>query len=69
MSHRRKGRRLVLHRLAPRDRLLIPGFMPQSKRLLARHSRARTPAAIDALLDPRRRMPRLACRKPPGKVS
>ena len=69
MSHRRKGRRFSLTSVAAPYRPGLIGHLPQARRLIARFHRARTPAAINALTDARRWMPRVACRKRAGKVA
>ena len=74
MPHRRFGRRLMFHRMDPETRVLLLTCLRVPKHLLARHARAYTPAALEALLDPRRkiasnRAPRVARGKAAGKVA
>jgi hypothetical protein len=74
MTHRRKGRRLSLAPLTPEVRQTLLKLAGVPRHLLTRARRAQTPAALEALLDPRRhnpparRMPRVACGKGAGKV-
>jgi hypothetical protein len=56
MPHRRKGRRPSLARIRPEDRALILGLSRAPRWLITRSARARSQAAVIALLDPRRRM-------------
>ncbi len=74
MPHRRFGRRLMLHWMDPETRLLLLTCLRVPKHVLARHTRAVSPAALAALLDPRRkiasnRAPRVAHGKAAGKVA
>ncbi len=58
MPHRRKGRRPSLARIRPEDRALILRLGRAPRWLITRSNRAQTHAAVLALLDPRRRMPK-----------
>lgn len=68
MPHRRFGRRLMFHRMDPETRVILLTCLRVPKHLLTRHTRATSPAALEALLDPRR-LPRVARGKAAGKVS
>lgn len=74
MPHRRKGRRASLVPLAPQDRQTLLKLARAPAYLRTRAARSHTPAAIQALLDPRRRSPgphpppRVARGKRAGKV-
>ena len=62
MPHRRYGRRLIFSRLDPDTRQLLLRLTRAPKYLRVRAARVWKPAAVDALLDPRRLAPRS---KPP----
>jgi hypothetical protein len=57
MPHRRKGRRLSLVPLDPTLRLTLLKLTRAPRHLITRAGRTHTPAAIEALLDPRRTTP------------
>ncbi len=57
MPQRRFGRRLMFHRMDPETRVLLLTCLRVPKHLHTRHTRAVSPAALEALLDPRRRIP------------
>ena len=57
MTRRRYARRFSLSRMDPSIHPWMLRFLRVPKPIRAHLERARTPAAIDALLDPRRRAP------------
>ena len=56
MPHRRKGRRPSLAGMRPEDRALILRLSRAPRWLITRSDRARSQAAVTALLDPGRRI-------------